>query len=129
MKLLATLFLSAALLPAAPNALLDGRIARVQEHPVAHRVWLGSIGFMAAGQAADLVSSIGGRELNPALRGSTGEFSVSRGLAVKGLLVGGVAGLETLTNRHGEHDKFYSGINAAFGVLGFGAAAHNWRVK
>jgi hypothetical protein len=102
--------LSAALLPAASNALIDGRIAHVTEHHVSHKVWLGSIGFLAAGQGADLFSSIGGRELNPALRGAQGQFSVGKGLAVKGALVGGLAGLEWLTNRHGEHDRFYSGF-------------------
>lgn len=54
------------------------------------KLWIASTVALAAGSALDFSSSVGKQELNPTMRGSNGQFSMGRGVAVKGGLALGI---------------------------------------
>lgn len=132
-RTLMSILLAALPCAAAPNALVDGRIAVVHEGtPVKHKVALASAVFMVAGQMLDFQSSLGGHELNGMIgNGANGTFNAKRGLAVKGIVIGTALAAEWALHRAGGHDndKLTTGINAGLGGLGFAAAIHNYGVK
>jgi len=114
----------------AGNALIDGRIAHVTEHPTARKVWYASIAAAFAGQALDCASSTGwGYETNPMLRGANGQFSPVRGYSIKLGLVGGLVAAEAITSRHGDHYKLFTTVNSIVAGEGTIAAVHNFKLK
>jgi len=129
-RLLLTSILAVAPMFAGSNALIDGRIAHVDEHSTARNVWYASIAPAIAGQALDCASSTGwGYETNPMLRGANGQFSPVRGYSLKLGLVGGLVAAEAITSRHGDHYKLFTTINSIVAGEGTFAAVHNFKLK
>lgn len=97
------------------------------ERPVARtpRLWKASLVALAVAAAADVATSLGKRELNPALRGADGRFG-GRGVAVKSLVTGSAMAGQWLLIRRAPESGRYAAI-ANFGMAGvFSAAAiHN----
>lgn len=125
-RTLASFILAATSLVAGPNALVDGRIANVQDKP-SHRAYWASVATMVVGQSLDVASSVGPYyELNPMLRGANGQFSLGKGIAFKAIIVGGVLGAEKVFHSQG---KLAEGANYGLAGLGAEAAIHNWQVE
>lgn len=101
------------------------------ERPVARtpRLWKASLVALAVAAAADVATSLGRRELNPALRGADGRFG-GRGIAVKSLVTGSAMAGQWLLVRRAPESGRYAAI-ANFGMAGvFSAAAiHNAGIK
>jgi hypothetical protein len=97
--------------------------------PIAHKAMLGSVAFMAIGQALDFQSSMthGNHEMNPLLRGSDGGFSPAKGISLKIGLVGGLSLGEYLVHKTAGHgaDKAFTVVNTSMGALGVAAAISN----
>lgn len=94
-----------------------------------NRMWKTSLAVMAAASAADLLTSIGKRELNPVLRGSDGRFG-ARGAAFKSALTGGAMLGQFLLIRKNPNAAPYAAISN-FGMAGVftSAAIHNFHNK
>jgi hypothetical protein len=114
-----------------PSSALVERLRkeRPPERPVAPapRLWKASLAALAVAAVADVVTSYGKRELNPALRSPDGRFG-RRGLAIKSLVTGSaLAGQWFLVRRAPESGRYAALAN--FGIAGvFSAAAvHNAR--
>jgi hypothetical protein len=109
-------------------------IANVQEKPhtpARHWAWIGSMGFLAAGQFMDYQSSLGKHEVNPIIGNSNGQFNASRGLSLKLAIVGGAIGTQVLVHHfsHNHHsDVMFSGANTVMGSIGLATAIHNYGV-
>ena len=90
-----------------------------------NRLWKTSLAVMAAASAADLLSSLGKRELNPLLRGSDGRFG-TRGIAFKAGLTGGAMLSQILLVRKSSYATPYATV-ANFGMTGLftSATIHN----
>jgi len=109
-------------------------IAHVEEHhhtPMRHWAWVGSLGFLAAGQFMDYQSSLGKHEMNGVIGNQNGSFNASRGLSLKLAIVGGAIGSEILIH-HFSHshnaDLMMSGANGVLGGIGMLTAIHNYGV-
>jgi hypothetical protein len=92
-------------------------------------LWKASLVALAVAAAADVASSVGKRELNPALRGADGRFG-GRGMAVKGLVTGSaLVGQWLLVRRTPESGRYAAVAN--FGMAGVftAAAVHNAGTK
>ena len=92
----------------------------------ARTLWVLSGVALTAASMADLGTSLGHNEANPALRNSSGQFSAARGVSIK-LGVSGVTLLvQSLLMRH-RHDMY--GTSAAINLVGAGimggVAYHN----
>lgn len=101
------------------------------ERPMAPapRLWKASLVALAVAAVADLATSYGKRELNPALRGSDGRFG-GRGIAVKSLVTGSaLAGQWFLVRRAPESGRYAAIAN--FGMAGVftAVAVHNTGTK
>ena len=109
-------------------------IAHVEEHhhaPMRHWAWVGSLGFLAAGQLMDYQSSIGKLEGNPVIGNRDGQFNSTRGLSLKLAIVGGAIGGEILLHhfsRSHESDTVMAGANSVLGGIGLVTAIHNYGV-
>ena len=100
------------------------------------RLWQASIVTLSVANVLDVQSSLGKRELNSALAGSSGTLG-ARGILLKSSFQGGLLGVEYLMlRRHGltqdaSRSKLYRTLSiinfAASGVLS-GIAAHNYMV-
>lgn len=96
----------------------------------ARTMWILSGLALTAASMADLGTSIGGNEANPALRGSNGQFSVGRGVSIKLGITGVTMLVQSLLTRH-RSDLYGPStvINmVGAGVLG-GVAYHNANVR
>lgn len=108
-------------------------IAHVEEHhtPLKHWAWIGSMGFLAAGQLMDYQSSLGKHEVNGVIGNSSGQFNASRGLSLKLAIVGGAICGEMLIH-HFSHshnpDMMMAGANSVLGSIGLVTAIHNYGV-
>ena len=92
--------------------------------------WKLSVGTLAATQALDVVSSIGGYEQNGFLRGTDGKFDVGKGVAVKSAYVGGLVITEMLLAK--KHPRLYKGFTFLnFGISGATGivVAHNFIIR
>jgi hypothetical protein len=114
-----------------PSSALVERLQkeRPPERPVARapRLWKASLAALAVAAVADVVTSYGKRELNPALRSPDGRFG-RRGLAIKSLVTGSaLAGQWFLVRRAPESGRYAAVAN--FGIAGVFsmAAVHNAR--
>ncbi len=119
--------------PSVPSAALVERLRTEAppERPLAPtpRLWKASLVALAVAAAADLATSYGKRELNPALRGTDGRFG-GRGIAVKSLVTGSaLAGQWFLVRRSPESGRYAAIAN--FGMAGVftAAAVHNTGTK
>lgn len=92
-------------------------------------LWKLSIVSLAASQSADIVSSVGLQETNPALRGPNGGIDVGKAVVIKGSLVAVWAVTQWLVARHHpERARVFSYVN--FGAAGWttSTAIQNWRL-
>jgi hypothetical protein len=99
--------------------------------PARHWVWIGSMGFLAAGQFMDYQSSLGKHEANPIIGNRNGQFDASRGLSLKLAVVGGAVGTQVLMHhfsRNHKSDVMFAGTNSALGGIGLITAIHNYGV-
>lgn len=109
-------------------------IASVQEEPhtpARHWAWIGSMGFLAAGQFMDYQSSLGKHEANPIIGNSNGRFNSTRGLSLKLAVVGGAIGAQVLMHhfsRNHKSDAMFTATNSAIGGIGMITAVHNYGV-
>jgi hypothetical protein len=109
-------------------------IASVQEKshtPARHWAWIGSMGFLAAGQFMDYQSSLGKYEANPIIGNSNGRFNSSRGLSLKLAIVGGAVGSQVLMHhfsRNHNSDVMFTSANSVLGSIGAITAIHNYGV-
>jgi hypothetical protein len=100
------------------------------------RLWQASIATLSVANVLDVQSSLGKRELNATLAGSSGTLG-ARGILLKSSFQGGLLSVEYLMlHRHGfmpseSRSKLYRTLSiinfAASGVLS-GIAAHNYTV-
>lgn len=95
----------------------------------AQKLWRVSAAVLIAGNAADMASSYGQMELNPALRGSDGRFSC-RGVSLKAGLVGGALLIQRMTLRRSPQSAGrFAVVNFTVGGLLGGVAIRNWSAK
>jgi hypothetical protein len=92
------------------------RLAASRETPKPSGFWKASLVALVAGSTADIHSSLGRRELNPLLAGSTGRFS-ARGIAIKSAITGGAIATQWLLVRKHPEVSNYAAI-ANFGMAG-----------
>jgi len=94
-----------------------------------NRLWKASLAALAVATAADLVTSLGKRELNPALRSADGRFG-ARGVAIKSLVTGSSLAGQWFLVRRSPQAAPYAAV-ANFGMAGVftAAAVHNARNK
>ena len=93
------------------------------------KLWRMSAAVLGAVTIADMQSSIGRREGNALLQSPNGRFS-SRGIALKGLIVGGALGAQWLLIRKNPKAAGYAaGINFAAASLTGAAVVHNHMIK
>ena len=93
------------------------------------KLWRASAAVLGAVTIADMQSSIGRFEANPLLSSQNGRFS-GRGMALKGLVVGGALGVQWLMIRKNPNAAPYAaGINFAAAALTGAAVVHNHMVK
>lgn len=79
--------------------------------------WRLSIATMAAAEALDVASSVGGQELNGLLRRPDGTFSPARGIAIKGGVVSGLVIAELILAKR--NPRLYKGLSMInFGITG-----------
>ena len=102
------------------------------------RLWQASLVTLSVANVVDVHSSLGKRELNSALAGSSGTFG-TRGILLKSGMQGGLLGVEYLILRRHSHDLAYNParsklyrtlaiINFASAAALTGVAAHNYTV-
>jgi hypothetical protein len=85
--------------------------------------------MLTAVTIADMQSSVGRQEANPLLASQSGQFS-GQGIALKGLLVGGVLGVQWMMLRHNpQASKYAAGANFAMTALTGAAVVHNHMIK
>jgi hypothetical protein len=93
------------------------------------KLWRISAAVLGAVTIADMQSSVGRMEANPLLTSHNGRFS-TRGMALKGLVVGGALGAQWLLIRKNPNAAPYAaGVNFAASALTGAAVAHNHMVK
>ena len=94
-----------------------------------NKLWRVSAAVLGAVTIADMQSSVGRFEANPLLTSQNGRFG-TRGIALKGLVVGGALGAQWLMLRHNPKAAPYAaGINFAAAALTGAAVAHNHMLK
>jgi len=124
-KLLSVLLLSVYSLSAQ-----DGFTTQDTHPKLDTRLWKASITALAVANLADVGSSWGKHELNPALSGSNGRFGRD-GALIKLGLQGGLFGVEYLITRGHPSKKVYralSFINFGAAAATGGVAAHNYTI-
>ena len=93
------------------------------------KLWRVSAAVLGAVTIADMQSSVGRMEANPLLSSQNGRFT-SRGVALKGLVVGGALGAQWLMIRKSPKAAPYAaGINFAAAALTGAAVVHNHMLK
>ena len=93
------------------------------------KFWRISAAVLGAVTIADMHSSVGRMEANPLLASHNGRFS-SRGMALKGLVVGGALGVQWLMIKKNPNAAPYAaGVNFAAAALTGAAVVHNHMVK
>jgi hypothetical protein len=93
------------------------------------KLWKFSAAMLGAVTIADMQSSIGRREANPLLASQNGQLS-GRGIALKGLMVGGVIGVQwLLLNHNPQASKYATGVNFVATALTGAVVVHNHMLK
>jgi hypothetical protein len=117
-KLFVASLLSAALLFGGESVIEPAFVApsRTESHRPSRRMFWASVAVLAAASIADVASSWGRQELNPALRGSNGRFG-TRAVGMKCGLVGATMTVEWLLGRnHPEAARPFALMNFAAGA-------------
>lgn len=86
--------------------------------PAGQILWRASVTALTVANVADVSSSWGKRELNPALSGSNGRFG-AQGALLKLGIVSGMFVVESIVLRHHPSAKFYRGL----ALVNFGSAS------
>jgi hypothetical protein len=103
-----------------------GTMAEQAEIP---RVWKWSAASLGAGAVADIHSSWGKRELNPALASSDGRFGW-RGTATKAAVTSGVLMLQyAIVRKHRSASKALAIANFAVGAFWTAVAFRNYSIQ
>ena len=128
----ASLFTAGALLPPAPNAILEPSLRTVEPHrtvPPGRTFYLWSVATLAASGAADVASSWRRPEANPVMAGPGSTFG-GGSVAIKLGLVGSSILLERLVLRH-RPDLYRRVAWLNFGIAGAQAAVvrHNMSLR
>ena len=77
------------------------------------KLWKFSAAMLTAVTIADMQSSVGRQEANPLLASQNGQFS-GQGVALKGLMVGGLLGVQwVMLRRNPQASKYAAGANFA----------------
>ena len=111
--------------------LLIGSLATVQAEETKHhsKLWKISAAVLASVTIADVQSSMGRYESNPLLRSQDGRFN-SRGVALKGLLVGAALGTQYLMLKKSPQGSAYAATaNFAAAAVTGAVVVHNHHVK
>jgi len=94
-----------------------------------YRAWKYSLAPAIAGQALDVASSYGMREMNPMLAGQDGRFG-AKGAGIKIGASAAILGVEYLIIRtHPRAAHIFSKLNWTVGIVTAGFAAHNFAIK
>jgi len=101
-----------------------------QAQEVRHgKLWRVSVAVLCAVTIADMQSSMGRMEANPLLSSSDGRFS-GRGMALKGVGVGAVVGVQwLLLRKNPKAAPWAAGVNFAAAALTGTAVIHNHMLK
>lgn len=90
-----------------------------------NRFWKWTAAALVAGTAADAISSVGHRELNPILAGPDGRFG-AKGISIKAGMAGGTLLFEALVIRKHRHaGRVFGVVNLGCGAAFAGIAARN----
>jgi hypothetical protein len=93
------------------------------------KLWRVSVALLGAVTIADMQSSAGRMEANPLMSSSNGRFT-SRGMALKGVGVGAMVGVQYLMLRKNPHGApWAAGANFAASALVGSAVIHNHMLK
>jgi len=93
------------------------------------KLWRVSVAILGAVTIADMQSSVGRMEANPLLSSSDGRFS-GRGMALKGVGVGAVIGVQwLLLRKNPKAAPWAAGANFAAAALTGTAVIHNHMLK
>jgi hypothetical protein len=93
------------------------------------KLWKFSVAMLGAVTIADMQSSMGRQEANPLLASQNGQFS-AQGMALKGLVGGGVVGVQWLLLRHNpQASKYAAGANFAATAVTGAIVVHNHMIK
>ncbi len=102
--------------------------AQAEEHRHG-KLWRVSVAILGAVTIADMQSSVGRMEANPLLSSSDGRFS-GRGMALKGVGVGAVVGVQwLLLRKNPKAAPWAAGANFAAAALTGTAVIHNHMLK
>lgn len=102
--------------------------AKAEEHRHG-KLWRVSAAVLGAVTIADMQSSVGRYEANPLLSSPNGRFT-NRGIALKGLVVGGALGAQwLLIHKNPNAAPYAAGINFAASALTGAAVVHNHMLK
>ena len=130
------------LLPSSTTAVAaDSRLLSRSGKPAdasAKRLWQISVATLSVANVLDVQSSLGKRELNPTLSGSTGKLG-AQGILVKTALQGGLIGIEYLLTRSHSHgvleERPRSRLYRSLAIVNFtgtaafaGVAGHNYTI-
>jgi hypothetical protein len=93
------------------------------------KLWKFSAVMLTAVTIADMQSSVGRQEANPLLASQSGQFS-GQGVAIKGLVVGGVLGVQwIMLRRNPQASKYAAGANFAMAAITGAVVVHNHMIK
>jgi hypothetical protein len=94
-----------------------------------YRAWKVSLAPVIAGQALDIGSSYGMRELNPMMAGQDGRFGM-KGASIKIGVSAALLGAEYLIiRRNPRSSRLLTKLNWAAGFVTIGLATHNFAIK
>jgi hypothetical protein len=93
------------------------------------KLWKLSAAMLTAVTVADVQSSMGRQEANPLLASQGGQFS-GQGVALKGLMVGGLLGVQwVMLRRNPQASKYAAGANFAMAAITGAVVVHNHMIK
>ena len=105
------------------------RAADEVSNRASYRAWKISLAPVVAGQALDVGSSYGMRELNPMLAGPDGRFG-AQGAGIKLGATAGLLGAEYLiVRKYPRSARVFSKINWSVSIVTTGFAAHNFAIR
>jgi hypothetical protein len=118
---------------AADTALLfpvqDRSVESLARDAHSSRAWKVSLAPVIAGQALDVASSYGMRELNPVMASRDGRFGM-KGTTIKIGATAAILGVEYLiVRKNPSSSRILSKLNWAAGFVTIGFAAHNFAIK
>jgi hypothetical protein len=94
------------------------------------KLWWASVALVVAASVLDVMSSRGGMEVNPLMRGRDGSFNTRRAVMIKSISMGGMLATEALLMRKSPKTARSSAIaNLVAGGAVTGLAIRNFRIQ